>query len=256
MPDPMYRRIADDLYRRIATKELGADEKPLPSEKELSEHYKASRNTVRDAIKFLAGRRIVETRPPHGTFIVYIDPFVIHIDETNGFGGDSASYASEVEASNRLAESSVPRIEIQQAAAAGVASELGLDPEAAVLSRHQERLIDGLSWSLQTTFYPMSLVNERGATRLIDATDIKEGAVRYLKEKIGIVQVGFRDELKVRPPDTNETAFFELPEDGSVAVFETRRTGFEAGHVPLRLTVTIFPVDRNQFVFDVGDVPG
>jgi GntR family transcriptional regulator len=254
MPDPMYRRIADDLYRRIAAKELGAGKEPLPSEKELSERYNASRNTIRDAIKSLASRRIVETRPPHGTFVVYIDPFVIHIDEKNGFGGDSASYASEVEASNRRATSTVPRIEIQQAAAAGAANELELAPEAAVLSRHQERLIDGLPWSLQTTFYPMSLVNQ-GATRLIDATDIKEGAVGYLTKELGIVQMGFRDELKVRSPDPNETAFFELPDDGSVAVFETRRTGFQKGHVPLRLTVTIFPVDRNQFIFDVGDVP-
>jgi GntR family transcriptional regulator len=258
MPDPKYRQIADDLIRRIESGELGKDGEALPSEKELEAHYKASRNTIRDAIDRLATRRLVETRPPQGTFVVKINPFVIFLDRTNGFGGESAAYASEVEAINRKATVSDPKIEIQQATTARVARELELASDATVLSRHQQRFIDGVAWSLQTTFYPMTLVQrlvERGATRLIEAQDIPEGAVKYLEEHLGIKQLGFRDELKVRPPDDNETQFFDLPEDGSVAVFETRRIGFEKEHVPLRLTVTIFPSDRNKFVFDVGDVP-
>ena len=43
-------------------------------------------------------------------------------------------------------------------------------------------------WSLQTSFYPMSLA-ERGALRLIQAPDIKEGTVKYLAEALGIKQV-------------------------------------------------------------------
>jgi len=52
MPDPLYRRIADDLRQKIEVGELGADGKPLPSEKALGEEYGASRNTIRDAIKW------------------------------------------------------------------------------------------------------------------------------------------------------------------------------------------------------------
>jgi len=256
--DPKYRQIADDLRRKIDAGELGVGEKPLPSEKELEASYGASRNTIRDAIKWLTTRGIVQTRPPQGTFVVRIDPFIIAMDRTNGFGGESAAYASEVEAINRKATVSKPRIEIQQASEAHVANELKIEGEATVLSRHQQRYIDGLPWSLQTTFYPMTLVQsllQKGATRLLDAEDIPEGGVQYLQEHLGIKQLGFRDELRVRPPDTNETEFFDLPEDGSIAIFETRRTGFEEDKRPLRLTVTIFPVDRNQFVFDVGEVP-
>jgi GntR family transcriptional regulator len=256
--DPKYRQIADDLRRKIDAGELGAGEKALPSEKELETQYGASRNTIRDAIKWLTTRGIVQTRPPHGTFVVRIDPFVIAMDRTNGFGGESAAYASEVEAINRKATVSKPRIEIQQASSAHVASELKIDGEATVLSRHQQRYIDSLPWSLQTTFYPMTLVQrllQKGATRLVEAEDIPQGGVQYLQDELGIKQLGFRDELRVRAPDVNETEFFDLPEDGSVPVFETRRTGFKDDKEPLRLTVTIFPVDRNQFVFDVGEVP-
>jgi GntR family transcriptional regulator len=257
MPTARYRQIADDLQKKIAKGELGADGKPLPSEKELVELYKASRNTVREAIKWLSARRVIETKPPQGTFILNLKQLVIHLDDTKGFGGDGARYASEVEATNRQASVSDPKIEIQLAAAAMVDEELELDASATVLSRNQDRFIEDDPWSMQTTFYPMTLV-ARGAQRLIEAANIPEGTVQYLKDELGIEQVGFRDLLSVRPPDSNETEFFQLPEDGSVAVFETRRIGYEKGpngHIPLRLTVTVFPADRNKFVFDVGDVP-
>jgi GntR family transcriptional regulator len=259
VPDPLYRKIAEHLQKKIEAGDLGGftpdgNPVPLPSEGDLGKEYGASRNTIRDAIRWLANRRLIETRPGQGTFVVRIDPFVIRLNTTNGFGGDSATYASEIAAAQRRARVSEPRIEIQQAAAL-VAHELGLGADDTVLIRHQQRFIDDRSWSLQTTFYPMALV-ARGASRLIEATDIPQGAVRYLEEDVGVKQVGFRDELRVRAPESPETAFFDLPDDGSVAVFETRRTGYEKDYVPLRLTVTIFPVDRNQFVFNVGDVPG
>ena len=49
----------------------------LRTELELREHYEASRNTVRDAIKWLTSLGLVETKPGQGTFVVQtIDPFV------------------------------------------------------------------------------------------------------------------------------------------------------------------------------------
>ena len=65
MADPMYRQIADDLRRQIETGEL-APGAQLRTELELREKYDASRNTVRDAIKWLITRGLVETRPGPG----------------------------------------------------------------------------------------------------------------------------------------------------------------------------------------------
>ena len=76
MADPMYRQIADDLRRQIETGEL-APGAQLRTELELREKYEASRNTVRDAIKWLITRGLVETRPGQGTFVVEkMIPFV------------------------------------------------------------------------------------------------------------------------------------------------------------------------------------
>ena len=77
MPDPIWRRIAEDLRVKIENGELGSSGQPLPSELELRAEYKASRNTVRDAVKWLMSRGLVETRPGQGTYVVQaIDPFV------------------------------------------------------------------------------------------------------------------------------------------------------------------------------------
>ncbi len=257
--DPMYRQIAEDLRRQIETGELLPGQQ-LRTELEFREKYSASRNTVRDAIKCLITWGLVETRPGQGTFVVEkIIPFVTTLtgDPRTGFGGGEDEiydlYDMEVKAERREPEASAPRVEIQ-GAPSRIASELQLPVGTSVVSRHQQRFIDGTPWSLQTSFYPMSLV-EQGALRLVQATNIEQGTVAYVAETLKIEQAGWRDLITVRNPDETETAFFKLPDDGRVSVIETRRTAFDDTDTPVRLTVSVYPADRNQFAVNVGRVP-
>jgi GntR family transcriptional regulator len=257
MPDPMWKQIAEDLRQKIESGELGRDGKPLPTELELQAEYSASRNTVRDAVRWLVTRGMVYTRSGQGTFVTQtIDPFVTRLssDQTPFVGDDTtAAYLSEVADRLRRPDVSIPRIEIQRPT--GIpASELQLPSDASVVSRHQQRFIDGLPYSLQTTFYPMRLV-EAGAIRLIQAEDIAEGAVGYIRAAIGIEQVGWRERIVVRVPDPTETAFFNLPDDGRIAVLEFARTGYDKTGRAIRVTITTYPADRNQFVMTSGKVP-
>lgn len=76
MPEPMYRQIAEDLRARIESGAITRGAK-LPTESELRVSYGAARNTVRDAVKLLASRGLVVTRPGLGTFVVrHVEPFV------------------------------------------------------------------------------------------------------------------------------------------------------------------------------------
>ena len=257
--DPMYRQIADDLRRQIEDGSLARGQQ-LRTELELREKYKASRNTVRDAVKWLITRGLVETRPGQGTFVVEkIIPFVTTLtgDPRTGFGGGEDEifdlYDMEVKAERREPEASAPRVEIQRASGR-VANELQVEDNSQLVSRHQQRFIDGTPWSLQTSFYPMSFVG-RGALRLIEATNIERGTVAYLAETLKIEQAGWHDRITVRNPDETETAFFRLPDDGRVPVIETRRTAFDQHGTPVRLTISVFPADRNQFAVNVGRVP-
>ncbi len=260
MSEPMYRVIADDLRRRIESGDL-APGAQLKSEVELREDYgqdgKASRNTIRDAIKLLVARGLVETRPGQGTFVVRkVQPFISKLKTDPVAGGiEDEVYQSEVGEQGRTPEETRPRVEIQPATEL-VARSLKVTAGTQVISRHQERRIDGMPWSMQTTFYPMDLL-QRGerATRLLEATNVEGGMVEYLKKHLQINQVGWRDNIIARPPTGNERAFFGLSDKVQVAIFEFQRTSFDEDLKPIRFTVTVYPADRNQFEIEAGIVP-
>jgi GntR family transcriptional regulator len=251
--EPMYRQIAEELQRQIESGELARGSQ-LPTELELREEHEASRNTVRDAIKWLTTRGLVETRPGQGTFVTErITPFVTTLSgppETGG--GEEEVYLAEVVASRRKPRVSAPRVEIQVASQV-VAEALLIEQGTQVVSRNQRRFIDDIPWSLQTSFYPMSLVAQ-GATRLIEATDIEGGVVAYLARECGTKQTAYRDTISVRPPNENEASFFKLPADGRVPVFTVFRVGYNQNGDRFRLTITVYPTDRNRLLFNFGPV--
>ena len=256
MANPMYRQIAEDLRGKIEADELEPGQK-LPTELDLRDSYGASRNTVRDAIKWLTNLGLVETKAGQGTFVVQkIDPFVTTLtgDPETGWGGDEgAVYLSEVSKQNRKPTSSPLQVEIQEASD-GMAATLEIPKGAEVISRHERRLIDGTPWSMQTSYYPMEFA-DRGAERLRSARNISEGTVKYLADTLHIRQVGYRDRITVRSPDATEADFFKLPPDGRVPMYEINRTAYDGNGQPMRVTVTVYPADRNQFILNVGVVP-
>jgi GntR family transcriptional regulator len=256
MAEPRYRQIVDDLRAKIEAGEL-APGSQLKTELELREQYDASRNTVRDAIKWLTTLGLVETHAGQGTFVVQkISPFITTLTgdpETGRGGGEEGVYIAEVAASHRNSVISDPRVEIQMADRM-VARNLRIEEGTHVVCRHHQRFIDGSPWSLQASFYPMSLVTQ-GADRLIQATHIEGGAVAYLAEHCGIQQAGYRDTIWVRAPNENEARFFKLPADGRVSVFEVFRVAFGEDGNRIRLTITVYPADRNGLRINVGKVP-
>ena len=251
---PMYQQIAEDLRAQIESGVL-APGAQLPTELELRDQYDSSRNTIRDAIKRLTSQGLVETRPGQGTFVTrLVDPFVTVLSgdpQKSGSTEGSITYLSEVNRRHRQPAQRQPRVEIQ-VPSDEVGRRLRVQPNTQVVSRHESRYIDGIPWSLQTSFYPMDFIT-KGATRLLMAEDIEEGAVRYLAETIGVKQVGYRDWITARVPDSNEQSFFGLAHDATV--FEIFRTGFDQTRTPLRVTVSVWPADRNQFIVNVGEVP-
>ncbi len=255
MAQPMYQQIAEDLRNQIESGDL-APGAQLPTELELRERYNASRNTIRDAIKRLISLNLVETRPGRGTFVVRkIDPFVTTLspDPQTGFGGgEGATFLSEVGSRHRTPRHSVPKVEVQ-IPSPEIALRLRIAPGTQVVSRHQERCIDDVPWSLQTSFYPFEFVTSGKATMLLVAQDIKPGVVSYLEETLGIKQVGYRDWITARPPDQYEQTFFGLTHDA--VVFEVFRTAFDEAGQPMRVTVSVCPADRNQFIINFGILP-
>jgi GntR family transcriptional regulator len=254
MSNPMYRQIAEELREQIESGGLRPGQQ-VRTELELREHYGASRNTVRDAIKWLTTLGLVETRPGQGTFVVEkIDPFVTTLTgDPAASRAEGVSYLSEVSERNRRPSVSPIQVEIQEANEA-VAGGLGIAQGTEVISRHERRFIDTTPWSMQTSYYPMEFA-DRGAERLRSARNIQEGTVEYLAETLRIKQIGYRDWITVRALNPTEADFFKLPPDGRVQMFEVFTIAFDGNGQPMRLTVTVYPADRNQFIVNVGNVP-
>ena len=248
---PMYRHIADDLRAQMKDGKLKPNDK-LPTEGDLSEKYEASRNTVREAIRRLTDEGLLESRPGQGTFVARkVDPFVtvLTTDPKTGFGGgDTAAYLSEVRSNHRVPTNSVPKVEVVTVSAE-VAPLLDIPLGSQVVSRSQDRFIDDIPWSRQTTFYLMDFIT-KGANNLLMAKDIEGGAVQYLADEIGIKQTGYRDWITGRLATEEEQSFFGIGHNA--AVFVDSRVAFDQNNTPMRLTVTIFPADRNQLVVNVG----
>jgi GntR family transcriptional regulator len=240
---PLYQQIADDLRQQIESGKL-APGAQLPVELELREQYDASRNTIRDAIKRLTSLGLVQRRPGQGTFVTHrINPFVTEL---------TLQDLSLIAEANRRARWSQPKVEIQ-VSREDISGQLAIPSQAQVISRQQERYIDEIPWSLETSFYPMDFAMTGNAHRLLMAEDITEGTVHYLEQTMGIQQVGYRDWITARNPGLAEQSFFRIPHDSTV--FQIFRTGFDQAGTPIRVTEMIFPADRNQFIVSVGDIP-
>jgi GntR family transcriptional regulator len=254
VPGPLYRQIADELRHKIDSGELppGAQ---LPTEDELIATYHASRNTVRGAIKQLANRGMVETLHGKGTFVAEkVNPIVTTLttDPATGVGGgEGVVYTAEVAASGRNATTGNLKVEIQKSTRS-VAAALQIPEGSDVVSRQEQRFVDGRPWSLQTSFYPRSLVAQ--APRLQDPEALEEGTVKYLRAR-GVDQLAYRDSLGVRTPNRFESDFFDLPANGQIQVIEIFRIAFDQQHHRTRLTITVYRADRNRFIINVGDVP-
>ncbi|WP_433467911.1 GntR family transcriptional regulator [Spirillospora sp. CA-128828] len=259
-----WRDIADDLLRRIESGDLAsgdgtAGRRRLPAEKDLEAHYKASRNTVRDALSWLQQQGYVVSQQGKGTFVVG-RPNIVHVTLSAvalglapGRGSGEWYNRDAFIPAHRDVSVSQVKVEIQEGTKV-IARYLQSDPGAELISRHQEIFMDGRPWAMQTSFYPLDFATG-GASRLLSPRDIPEGAVAYLGETLGYSEVGFHDEIKVRVPDENEKRFFSLGESAADVVFETVRTAYSPDGKAFRLTVTVWPADRTRLHYNDGQVP-
>jgi GntR family transcriptional regulator len=252
---PRYQQIADDLRRRIESHKFSVDT-PLPTEGDLQGQYQASRNTVREAVRLLVQQHLLEPRGRQGMFVrKAIVPFVttLSTDPKTGVGGggEGATYPALIREQGREADAGAPEVMVL-ACPPDIAARLGIAAGESVVSRQQQRYIDRTIWSTQTSYYPMKWVSQ-GATGLLEPRDIGEGTVTYIAETIGLKQVGYRDLISARLPSDSEQKGFNLSHNHTV--IEIYRTSFAEDATPLRVTVTVFPSDRNKVVYDIGTVP-
>lgn len=260
MVEAKYRQIADALRGQIDEGALQPGDKL--TEKELADRFDVSVNTVKEALRELKRGGLVSTLPKVGTIIAKpVTPFtstLSHVDLAGegavgrGFGGgEGKAWVLEAAAQGRTATVGPLGVEMKKASKR-LAAKLDTPVGAQLVTRIQQRYIDDVPNSIQTSYFALRLAMER-APLLLQAEDIEEGTVVYL-HNLGREQVWYEDELTARQPTPDELEFFGLSKD-SLAVLEVVRTAYDQHDVPFRLTVTVSAPGRSVFRILGGDVP-
>ena len=245
---PLYRGIAADLRGDISSGRLPPGSQ-LPTEQELRDRYKVSRNTVRLALGLLANEGVITSTPGRGTFVrdravlTYYASRAEAADRPDTEKGDA--YVTEVREQGRQ-PSQTFEMRIVPASLA-VAQRLHVDEGEGVAVRRVMRRVNGEPWSLQDSSYPMDVAQECG---LLAPYDITRGTIRVMAEH-GYVEVGHVDEITTRMPTPEEAHTLDLAT--GVPVLMYIRTAYTKNR-PVRLTETIFAGDRNRVAYELGQL--
>lgn len=246
-----HQEIAEDLRRKINSGEY-APGSQLPTEPQLGERYRASRNTVRLAVMTLVNEGLIQLNRGRGMFVPdALIPFTVLLSEEEGGRGRNPgldSYRSGVKVAHRRPEVRNFETRIEYVSAEN-ASLLELDEDTQVVVRGAERFIDDSPYSLQRSYYPMDVA--RG-TELERRQKIERGTIEVLRE-LGFEQVGHRDDIQARMPTPEERSFFRI--GPGVPVLVVSRIAYTSQERPIRLTITVYAADRNRLSYDGGEVP-
>ena len=212
--------------------------------------YRASRNTVRDAIKRLAGqdrRRPGPDRapspPPRSTRSSPCSP------ETRHAGGEGARYLSEVSAT--AAECRPRPRQGSKCRRRPRRSPDGSGYHQPRSSSAGTRSVTSRPSMVAADLFLLHGLHQQRCHPAADGGGHRARGRALPGRNVGLEQIGYRDWITVRRPDNNEQRFFRISHDSMV--FEIFRTGFDQHKKPMRVTVIVFPTDRNQFIVNVGD---
>lgn len=250
---PMYRRIAEAIREDISSGELTPRQR-LPEDHDLAARFGVSPETIQRALAELATQGLVQFRPERGTFVSgEVRPVMVQLSgERAVLGVKHEPRRMRSEAAVLESRSRVPQVvrhlaEIRPAAPY-VAGLLRIEVGARVLLRAFWRTMDGVPWSIQTSYYPMDIA---AGTELMTPEDISRGTIEVLAE-LGHVQVGYRDQIWARMPQGEEHEFLALAPD--VPVLVLYRTAFDAER-PIRVTRTVYAADLGRLTHESGDIP-
>ena len=148
LPVPLYHQVKTSILSRIETGQWRPGDR-LPSEDELSERFKVSKITVRQALRELAQLGHIRREQGRGTF-VQRPPLVEGPRQLTSFSEEMRRQGVQAR-SEVLEQGLVP-------ASADVASTLGIAEEEPVFRLHRLRLADGDPMGVQTAYIPAHLV--------------------------------------------------------------------------------------------------
>lgn len=222
-----YQQIAGDLRGRVGAGEFAAG-KLLPSESELSEHYEASRITIRKALDVLRDEGLVDARQGFGWFVA-ADPLRQSLGRLGTI--ESQLLASGLRSDRRVLDFGFVR------APARARQVLGADT---VLEVRRLNLADGEPFARVTVWCPDDL----GAP--ISRDDVERSS---FYELLDLPLGGAVQTIGAALASPEDAVLLEVPVGSPVLRCE-RTTSTPEGRAVL-LSEHVFPAHRTEFVVDL-----
>jgi GntR family transcriptional regulator len=245
-----WRSIADELRRQITGGQIKPGDR-LPTEPELMEHYKVSRNTVRLATAQLINEGLTETIPGRGggnrvrtaTILTFHASRAEHpgrpVAESDAWATDVREQGLEPSQDFECHNVRLP---------GDIAAMLGEPANADAVRRRCIRYVDQVPSSLQDSYYPAWLCDE--VPELRSASDIAPGTTILLAER-GYKQVGYLDDNIARMPTQDEAELLDIGPGTPVLV--KHRVACTAERI-VRVTVETMVGNRNRLEYEIGDI--
>lgn len=220
---PLWAQLIDDCERRLQSGEFAAQ---FPGEHELCREYDVSRHTVREALRRLRDRGVLDSGRGRTTKVRH--------DRIEQSLGALYSLFREVEARGMVQRSAV--LARAQVVAPAVARRLGLDEDDPLLHLARLRYADEEPLAVDRAWLPMSL-----AAPLLDVDFSHAGLYDELEGRAGIRLTGGRESITAVVPSPDDEVLLALP-DG-VGVLRIERTA-SVDERPVEWRSTILRGDR------------
>ncbi|MFC9583886.1 GntR family transcriptional regulator [Streptomyces yangpuensis] len=219
------RQLADLLRHQILSGAFPTG--VLPLENTLAADYRASRNTVRQALDLLRGERLVERQPGVGTVVV-AEKYPHGLDRLQGLAETLHEHGTVTNEVRTVGPVPAP---------APVAHRLGLPEHTDVLYIERLRRLGGLPLSLDLTYIPLDI----GSALLgcdLENTDV----FRLLEQQTGQPLGHAEITLEAVNADAHSAAVLQAPRGAAVLMLE-RLTHLGDGR-PVDLEFIRFRGDR------------
>ncbi|MCC5947598.1 MAG: GntR family transcriptional regulator [Nitriliruptoraceae bacterium] len=223
---PLWQQVLDDLERRI---DAGDISDRFPTDRELTEHYGVSRHTVREAVRRLRARGLVDRHRGRGSFL--------NTERLTQPLGGLYSLFRAVEAQGLEQRSEVLALEVTRDEDA--ATRLGLPPRAELVRLERLRHAGDAPLAIDVVFLPADL-----GRHLFDVDLRRTALYDELLHRADIRITAVEESLEPILPGEDDRRLLEL--DADEALFRVRRLGY-AGERAVECRITL--IRGQRFVY-------
>jgi len=229
-PDPLYLQLKDSLVAEITSGRYRSNQR-LPSERELSTHFKVSRMTVRQALLELARDGTIYTRVGKGTFVA--EPKIDQqLRALTGFSQDVRARGGRP--ASRVLEARVI------SATPDVAAALRLAPEAEVILLARLRLADSVPLAVEMAYLPFALF-----PRLLRHNFARESLYDVLETEYKLTLTQAEQSIEAALASAREIELLKLTPPA--AVLKMQRLTLTSDGVPVEYVHSVYRGDRYKF---------